>query len=116
MRASAGVAGPLAGSIALFVLAFGKAPFFRTRLNRNPRKRGRRKNGSVGNFVGAPDTRFADSSSVRATCSTTWLGDHLPGARGAAHESPHFSAAAMRWLIASRLAASVAFTSAITPP
>src|SRR5262249_31634775 len=102
--ASDGVAGPLAGSIALFVFAFGKARFFRTRLKRNARATGRMKNGSFGNFVGVPATRFADSSSDRATCSTSWLGDHLPGARGTVQAGPHRSEAATSSATALRFA------------
>jgi hypothetical protein len=51
-----------------------------------------------------------------ATCSTTWLGDHFPGARGVVQVAADLSAAATRSRTAARLAASTSLTSAIGPP
>ena len=48
---------------------------------------------------------LADSSSERATCSTIWLGDHFPGARGAVQAVAVRSPATINWSIASLLAA-----------
>src|ERR1043166_4351531 len=112
-RASAGVREPLSGFIALFVFAFGKAPFLNTRLKSSVRATGRRKKGSVGNFDGAPEIRLAVSSIDRATCSTIWLGDHLPVARGVVHVAAQRSAADASSFTASRLAVSVALRSAM---
>ena len=42
------------------------------------------------------DATFADSSMMRATCSTTWDGDHFPGARGTVQTAAAPSAAASR--------------------
>src|SRR5262245_23652126 len=103
-RPSPGVAGPLAGSIALLVLAFGKPSLRRTRLNRTVRTIGCASAGILGNFDGRPAAMLADSSSDRATCSTIWLGDHLPGARGVDHAGPQHSAAAINWSTACLLA------------
>ena len=49
---------------------------------------GRTNPGSDGNALGSPLMFLPDSSSARATCSTIWLGDHLPGARGVVHAGP----------------------------
>src|SRR5437762_14732 len=70
-RARAGVDGPLAGLNALVVFAFGNVFFFNTRLKKTLLTSGRKTAGNVGNFDGAPETTFADSSSASATCSTT---------------------------------------------
>src|SRR5215468_3045934 len=64
----------------------------------------------------ARETTFADSSQQRAICSTTWLGDHFPGARGVVQVAADLSAAAASSLTAARLAASTSFTSAMGPP
>src|SRR5687768_11026557 len=69
--------------------------------------------GRFGNFDTRPTAMLADSSSDRATCSTIWLGDHLPGARGAVHDGPDRSPSAINCSIASLLAASAALTSVI---
>lgn len=45
-------------------------------------------------------TTFADSSMMRATCSTTWDGDHFPGARGIFQNAPTPSAVARSALVA----------------
>src|SRR5262249_26978818 len=65
---------------------------------------------------GAPETMLAPSSKPRATCSTTWLGDHFPGARGVVQVAADLSAAATRSRTAARLAASTSFKSAMRPP
>ena len=57
---------------------------------------------------------LADSSSERATCSTIWLGDHFPGARGAVQAVAVRSPATINWSIASLLAARAVLISAIT--
>src|SRR5215510_13477495 len=49
-------------------------------------------------------------------CSTTWLGDHFPGARGVVQVAADLSAAATRSRTAARLAASTSFKSAMGPP
>ena len=72
--------------------------------------------GGVGRIDGAPETTFAESSKARATCSTTWLGDHFPGARGVVQVAADLSAAATRSMTAARLAASASLTSAMGPP
>src|SRR5439155_1514680 len=114
-RASAGVAGPLVGSSALRALnPFGKTPFFKIRLKYSLAS-GRRKAGGIG-IDGAPETTFAPSSKPPATCSTTWLGDHFPGARGVVQVAADLSAAATRSRTAARLAASRSLTSAMGPP
>src|SRR5206468_5582409 len=108
-RASAGVAGPLVGSSALRALnPFGKTPFFKIRLKYSLSS-GRRKAGGIG-IDGAPATTLTDSSKPRATCSTTWLGDHFPGARGVVQVAADLSAAARRSMKAAPLAASAALT------
>lgn len=61
---------------------------------------------------GAPETMLAPSFIPRGTCSTTWLGDHVPGARGVVHVAADPSAAATRSVTAARLAASTSLTSA----
>src|SRR5206468_4594879 len=73
------------------------------------------KAGGIG-IDGAPQTTFAPSSKPRVTCSTTWLGDHFPGARGVVQVAADLSAAATRSRWASRLAASASLTSAMRPP
>src|SRR5688500_2439592 len=50
---------------------------------------------------------FADSSSERATCSTIWLGDHLPEPRDEVQAVPVRSPALINCSIASLLASSV---------
>src|SRR5438552_4031755 len=112
-RPSAGVAGPSAGFMALLVLAFGNVDFFSTRLNRRPRTTGWRAAGILGNLDGRPAATLADSSSARATCSTIWLGDHLPGARGVVHDTPARSAVAINWLVAPLHAARATLMSGI---
>src|SRR6185503_16842927 len=92
-----------------------KTPFFKIRLKNNSLNSGRRKAGGIG-IDGAPETTFAASSKPPATCSTTWLGDHFPGARGVAHVAADLSAAATRSRTAARLAASASLTSAMGPP
>ena len=52
----------------------------------------------------------------RATCSTTWLGDHFPGARGVVQVAADLSAAATRSRTVARLAASTSLISAMGPP
>src|SRR5881396_2961651 len=69
--------------------------------------------GSFGNFDGRPAAMLADSSSERATCSTIWLGDHLPGARDVVHAGPELSAASINWSVASLHAERAALISAI---
>jgi hypothetical protein len=64
----------------------------------------------------APETMFAPSSRPPATCSTTWLGDHFPGARGVVHVAADRSAAATRSRTAARLSARTSLTSAMGPP
>jgi hypothetical protein len=71
--------------------------------------------GGIG-INGAPETTLAASSKPRATCSTTWLGDHFPGARGVVQVAADLSAAATRSMTAARWAASTSLTSAIGPP
>ncbi len=71
--------------------------------------------GGIG-IDGAPETTFAASSKPPATCSTTWLGDHFPGARGVVQVAADLSAAATRSRTAARLAASTSLTSAMGPP
>src|SRR5262245_60577783 len=56
---------------------------------------------------------LAASSKPRAMCSTTWLGDHFPGARGVVQVAADLSAAATRSMTAARLAASTSFKSAM---
>src|SRR6266699_2424174 len=72
--------------------------------------------GSFGNFDGRPAAMFADSSSERATCSTIWLGDHFPGARGDVQVVLVRSPARINCSIASLLASSAVLISAIGPP
>src|SRR6266850_6568461 len=59
---------------------------------------------------------FADSSSERATCSTIWLGDHFPGARGEVQVVLVRSPARINCSIASLLASRAVLISAIGPP
>src|SRR3989442_6884485 len=59
---------------------------------------------------------FADSSSERATCSTVWLGDHFPGARGEVQVVLVRSPAMINCSIASLLASRAVLISAIGPP
>src|SRR5437762_6542189 len=59
---------------------------------------------------------FADSSSERATCSTIWLGDHFPGARGDVQALFVRSPAMINCSIASLLASRAVLISAIGPP
>src|SRR6185503_5694608 len=89
-RPSAGIAGPAIGFIALLVLLLMNAFFFRMRLKNNPRTTGRTKAGRLGYALGSPLMFLPDSSSVRATCSTIWLGDHLPSARGVLQAAAFF--------------------------
>lgn len=94
VRPSAGVAAPAAGFIAFVVLPFGNTPRLRMRRN-TMRNKGWSKAGVVGKADGCPAATFADASYDRATCSTIWLGDHLPGAHGASHARPDEAAFAM---------------------
>jgi hypothetical protein len=71
--------------------------------------------GGIG-IDGAPETTFAASSKPLATCSTTWLGDHFPGARGVVQVAADLSAAPTRSRTAARLAASTSLTSTTRPP
>jgi hypothetical protein len=71
--------------------------------------------GGIG-IDGVPETTLAASSRPRTTCSTTWLGDHFPGARGVVQVAADLSAAATRSMTAARLAASTSLTSAMGPP
>src|SRR5688500_6330508 len=91
-RASWGDAGPDCGSIALLVRALGNFACLSTRLKSRTRTIGRTIRGNVGNFAGRPATTFALSSSERAMCSTTWAGDHFPGARAWVQIDAEFSA------------------------
>src|SRR5437867_11851625 len=59
---------------------------------------------------------FADSSSERATCSTIWLGDHLPGARGEVQVVPVRSPARINCSIASLLASRAVLIFGNGPP
>src|SRR5262245_64570316 len=59
---------------------------------------------------------LAASSKPRAMCSTTWLGDHFPGARGVVQVVADLSAAATRSRTAARWAASTSLISAMGPP
>src|SRR5262249_28319370 len=61
-------------------------------------------------------TTLAPSSKPRATCSTTWLGDHFPGAGCVVQVAADLSAAATRSRTAAGLAASTSLTSAMEPP
>jgi hypothetical protein len=110
------VAGPLVGFIALWALnPLGNASFFKIRLKKISLSSGRKKAGGIG-IDGAPETTFAASSKPPATCSTTWLGDHFPGARGVVQVAADLSAAETRSMTAARLAASTSLTSAMGPP
>src|SRR5207248_9145171 len=94
----------------------GNTPFFKIRLKKSTLSSGRRKAGGIGIDDGTPETALAASSKPRVTCSTTWLGDHFPGARGVVQVAADLSAAATRSRWASRLAASASLTSAMGPP
>ena len=59
---------------------------------------------------------FADSSSERATCSTIWLGDHFPGARGDVQVVPARSPARINCSIASLLASRAVLIFGNGPP
>jgi len=89
---------------------------FRIRLKNSPRITGRRNVGKFGNFEGDPATNSADSSYTRAMCSTTWDGDHFPGARGVVHVDATPSDAEMNSLTALRLTSSAFVTSLMTTP
>src|SRR5258705_6537634 len=102
--------------MALLVFALGNAAVLSTRLNRRPRTMGCTTPGSFGNFEGRPAAMFADSSSERATCSTIWLGDHFPGARGEVQALLVPSPAMINCSIASLLALRAVSISAMGPP
>src|SRR5206468_11972579 len=95
---------------------FGNPPFFKVRLKKTSLSSGRREAGGIGIDDGAPETPLAASSKPRVTCSTAWLGDHFPGARGVVQVAADLSAAATSSRTASRLDASASLTSAMGPP
>ena len=59
------------------------------------RNSGWTKVGMRGKAEACPAATFTDASYDRVTCSTIWLGDHLPGAHGASHARPDEMALAM---------------------
>ena len=62
---------PSIGTNALIAFIFGNALLQSVRLKTRTRTIGRRKTEIVGNLEGLPEATFADSSMMRATCSTT---------------------------------------------
>jgi len=112
----AAVADPAGGSNASPVFILRKELLLRIRLKTSRRTIGRTKKGTVGKLDGAPEATFADSSMIRATCSTTWDGDHFPGARGTVQVVPALSAATRSAATAACTPASDAFRSDKWPP
>jgi hypothetical protein len=91
--------------MALVVRPFGNQAVLTIRLNMM-RTSGWTTAGSLGKADGNPAAMCTEPSNDRATCSTIWLGDHLPGAGGVAHADAVASASTMSRSVASLLAAS----------
>jgi hypothetical protein len=113
-RPSSNVAAPCDGFIALVVLPLGKTPRLRMRRN-TTRSNGWRMRGMEGNADGRPAATSADASYERATCSTIWLGDHLPEAQGSSQGRPHAAALVIRASAAFLLAIKAASTGSTGP-